>query len=75
MKVRDALKRDYIAVRVNITDSSNIESQALQQEYNVFGSPAFVFFDKKGKELRAEMFYGYQGPEEFYDTLDMIVNG
>jgi thiol:disulfide interchange protein DsbD len=74
-KVRDALKQDYIAVRVNITDSANIESQALQQEYNVFGSPAFVFFDKDGKELRAEMFYGYQGPEEFYDTLDMIVNG
>jgi thiol:disulfide interchange protein DsbD len=73
-KVRDALKQYYIAVRVNITDSNNKESQAIQKKFNVFGSPAFVFFDQKGKALPNSMFYGYESPEEFYDTLDLIAN-
>ncbi len=73
-KVRAELKKDYIAVRVNITDSADKESQAIQKRYNVFGSPAFVFFDKSGKELHDSMFYGYEEPEEFYDTLDLIAN-
>ncbi len=73
-KVRAELKKDYIAVRVNITDSADKESQVIQKRYNVFGSPAFVFFDKSGKELHDSMFYGYEEPEEFYDTLDLIAN-
>jgi thiol:disulfide interchange protein DsbD len=73
-KVRAALKKYYIAVRVNITDSANKESQAIQKKFNIFGSPAFVFFDQEGKELPNSMFYGYEDPEEFYDTLDLIEN-
>jgi thiol:disulfide interchange protein DsbD len=73
-KVRAELKKDYIAVRVNITDSANKESQALQKKHNVFGSPAFVFYDKSGKELPDTLSYGYEDPTEFYDTLDLIAN-
>ncbi len=74
LKVRAELKKDYIAVKVNITDSSDEESQALQKRFKVFGSPSFVFFDRDGEELSEELFYGYMGSEEFYDTLDLIAN-
>ena len=73
-KVRAELKKDYIAVKVNITDTSDQESQAIQKKFNVFGSPAFVFFDRDGEELVDAMFYGYENPEEFYDTIEMIAN-
>jgi len=73
-KVRAVLKKYYIAIRVNITDSENKESQALQKKNHVFGSPAFVFFDKDGKALTDSLTYGYEDPSEFYDTLDLIAN-
>lgn len=74
LKVRAELKQDYIAVKVNITDTSDKKSQALRKNFKVFGSPSFVFFDSDGEELTEELFYGYQGPEDFYDTLDLIAS-
>jgi len=74
LKVRAELKKDYIAVKVNITDSSDEDSKALQKRFKVFSSPSFVFFDHDGEELSEELFYGYMGPDEFYDTLDLIAN-
>jgi len=74
LKVRAELKQDYVAVKVNITDTSDEQSQVLRKRFKVFGSPSFVFFDRDGEELTKELFYGYQGPEDFYDTLDLIAN-
>ncbi len=74
IKVIAGLKKYYMALKVNITDSSNKDAKALQKKFNVFGSPSFVFFNKEGKELKDELFYGYQDPEEFYDTIDLIAN-
>ncbi len=69
-KVRKMLADAFVAVRINITDPSNAATMAIKRHYKVFGTPAFVFIDKDGKVVKEEMFYGYQSPEEFYDTLD-----
>ncbi len=69
-KVRKMLAENFVALRVNITDPSDEESMKIKHHYKVFGTPAFVFIDKKGKVAEDEMFYGYQTAEEFFDTLD-----
>jgi len=69
-KVRKMLAENFVALRVNITDPSDEESMKIKHHYKVFGTPAFVFIDKKGKVVKDEMFYGYQTAEEFFDTLD-----
>ena len=71
-KVQEKLQNDYIAISVNITDKTDEKIAVLKKKFQVFGPPAFVFLDAKGKLLEDEKFYGYQEPSEFYDTLDLI---
>ena len=71
-KVRKILKENFVAVRVNITDRSNKATTEIRKKFKVFGTPSFVFFDQSGNEMKEENFYGYQEPEEFYDTLDIL---
>jgi len=71
-KVLQKLADDFVAVRVNITSRSDEESMKIKKHYKVFGTPSFVFFNRSGKEMPEEQFYGYQDPEEFYDTLDLM---
>lgn len=66
------LKSDYVAVSVNMSDKSNLKIEEIKEKFQVFGPPAFVFIDAQGKPMPDEKFYGYQEPEEFYDTLDLI---
>lgn len=71
-KVQEILKQKYVAVSVNITDTSDKKIVALKKMFNIFGPPGFVFIGSDGKEKKDDMFYGYQEPEEFYDTLDLL---
>jgi thiol:disulfide interchange protein DsbD len=71
-RVQEKLKNDYVAVSVNMSDKTDKKIDELKQMFQVFGPPGFVFLDSEGKELKDAKFYGYQEPEEFYDTLDLI---
>ena len=71
-KVIEKLASDFVAVRVNITDHADHESMKIKKHYKIFGTPAFLFFDRSGEMLESEKFYGYEGPEEFYNTLDLL---
>ncbi|KYJ87695.1 protein-disulfide reductase DsbD family protein [Sulfurovum riftiae] len=71
-KVRQKLSEEFVAVRVNITGRSNEATEKIRKKYKIFGTPSFVFFDRSGNEMPEENFYGYQSPEEFYDTIDII---
>ena len=70
-KVRAALKKDFVALKVDITDPSDTKRQKIRKRFKVFGSPSFVFFDSDGEYLPEETFYGYQDAESFYEILDM----
>ncbi len=70
--VQEILKDDYIAISVNISDKSDKKIIELKKKFQVFGPPGFVFVDPDGEVLEDQKFYGYQGPEAFYDTLDLI---
>lgn len=71
-KVQKKLQDDYVAVSVNITNTSDKKIVELKTKFQVFGPPGFVFIGSDGKVMEDEKFYGYQEPEEFYDTLDLI---
>ena len=71
-RVIEKLKNDYVAVRVNMSDGTDKKISELKKMFQVFGPPGFVFIGSDGKEMKDEKFYGYQEPEEFYDTLDLL---
>jgi thiol:disulfide interchange protein DsbD len=71
-RVQEKLKKDYVAVSVNMTDKTDKKIEEIKQMFQIFGPPGFVFIGSDGKELKDEKFYGYQEPEEFYDTLDLM---
>jgi thiol:disulfide interchange protein DsbD len=55
-----------------MTDLNDRKSQAIRKKFKIYGPPSFVFFDRNGKELKEENFYGFQEPEAFYDILDLM---
>jgi len=71
-RVQEKLKNDYVAVSVNISNKSDEKIAVLKNKFQVFGPPGFVFLNSDGEVLEDDKFYGYQEPDEFYDTLDLI---
>ena len=71
--VQNILAESYIAVKLNMSDKSDEEMLEVKKHFKVFGTPAFVFFDDEGKKIDNEAVYGYQEPEEFADTLDLMM--
>lgn len=71
-RVKETLKKSYVAVSVNMSDGTDKKISALKKMFNIFGPPGFVFIGPDGKEMKDMKFYGYQEPEEFFDTIDLI---
>ncbi len=71
-RVISELKKNYVAVQVNMTDKEDEKIQAIKKQFNIFGPPALVFFDREGEELKDENLYGYQESDEFFDYLEII---
>ncbi len=71
-RVQEKLAKEYVAVSVNISDKTDKKIEEIKQMFQVFGPPGFVFIGSDGKEIKDSKFYGYQEPEEFYDTLDLM---
>lgn len=71
-RVIQKLKDDYIAVGINISHSSYKEVKKLKEKFQIFGPPGFAFVDTDSEILEDTKFYGYQSPEDFFDTLEMI---
>ncbi|CAA6806568.1 MAG: Cytochrome c-type biogenesis protein DsbD, protein-disulfide reductase (EC [uncultured Sulfurovum sp.] len=71
--IKEMLSENYVAIQLNMTDKSNQEMLEVKQHFKIFGTPGFVFFDAEGDRADDEALYGYQGPEEFYDTLDLMM--
>jgi len=71
-EVKSLLSQKYIALSINMSDSSDENINAIKKRFGIFGPPGFVFFDTDGDELKEESFYGYQSPEDMFDTLDLL---
>lgn len=71
-KIKKMLLENYVAIKLNMTNKSNKKMLEVKEHFKIFGTPGFVFFDAQGERTDSEALYGYQGPEEFYDTLDLM---
>ena len=67
------LENSYVAVKLNMSDKSDEAMLEVKEHFKVFGTPGFIFFDDKGERISDEATYGYQEPEEFADTLDLMM--
>ncbi len=72
--VKEILHEKYLALAVNMTDKSDETIQSIKKRFGIFGPPGFVFFDTHGEELKEDSFYGYQGPSEMFDILELTAD-
>jgi thioredoxin:protein disulfide reductase len=72
--VRKIMKDNFILLQVDVTDSYSQGPRAIKKRYDVFGPPAMLFFDDKGKQRTELNFYGYKSPEEFMPVLEKAHN-
>ena len=72
-EVVSTLDKEFITVKVDVTDAANDSVKAVKKRFNVFGPPATLFFDANGNELDGFKFYGYKDSNEFLTILNNIL--
>jgi thiol:disulfide interchange protein DsbD len=70
--VRSRLDRTLL-LRADVTNN-NADDKALLKRFGLFGPPGIVFFDGKGQEVVNARVIGYQGPNDFLDSLSRAQN-
>jgi len=60
-----------LLLRADVTANTPAH-QALLKRFRLFGPPGIVFFDNAGREIEGVRVIGYQPPEKFADTLDVV---
>ena len=64
--------RDYIMVKVDVTQAGNPMNERLLREYGVKGVPTVVFIDPSGKEHPDLRLVDYLPPDQFLKKMDTI---
>lgn len=68
-RVAAVLRRDVVALRVDVTDPRAAAGRALKRRFSVFGPPAVLFFGRDGAPLAERHFYGYLGADAMLALL------
>jgi thiol:disulfide interchange protein DsbD len=69
-EVKEALRR-FKFIQIDITENTPEEQQILK-EYNLFGAPNILFFDRDGKPLKDKFVVGFINPKDFLELLNSI---
>ena len=56
-------------LRINVTNNTR-EDQELMRHFQVFGPPAYLFFDNQGQEIASARVIGYQSKGDFLKSLE-----
>jgi thiol:disulfide interchange protein DsbD len=59
-------------LRADVT-ANTAEDKALLKRYRLFGPPGIIFFDAGGREIEGVRVIGYQSPEKFMKSLDLVL--
>jgi thiol:disulfide interchange protein DsbD len=62
-----------VLLRVDVT-ANTLEDKALLKRFRLFGPPGIVFFDAGGREIEGLRVIGYQPPEKFIQSLDVVAD-
>ncbi|OYY57438.1 MAG: hypothetical protein B7Y52_01070 [Sulfurovum sp. 28-43-6] len=63
--------KDFTFIKIDLTDNTK-EDQALLKEFELFGTPNIIFFDKYDKYLPEKSLTGFVPPEDFAKHLQGI---
>ncbi len=66
-----ALMQDFYRIQIDVTEN-NLEHKNLLNQFNLFGPPAIIFFNKQGKHLKQYDIVGYKNADEFLTLLTKI---
>ncbi|MFT7564763.1 MAG: thiol:disulfide interchange protein DsbD, partial [Bacteroidia bacterium] len=67
-----ALLKQIQPLQADVTANDDTD-QALMKKFGIIGPPAILFFDRRGKEMRAYRLVGYFTPEEFGSHLQQVL--
>ena len=70
-RVQEKLKR-LTFIKIDLT-ANNDDDKALLKEYELFGTPNIIFFDKENKFLPEKSLTGFVAPEDFAKHLESVV--
>lgn len=62
--------KNWVLLQADIT-ANRADDDALRKRFGVFGPPALIFFDARGKEVMPHVI-GYQTPDQFSRLLDNL---
>ncbi|HCX88838.1 MAG TPA: thiol:disulfide interchange protein [Gammaproteobacteria bacterium] len=62
----------YRLLQVDVTDPDGPGGTAIKKRYGVFGPPAMLFFNAKGREYRAQRRYGFIGADALVELLNSL---
>jgi len=68
-RIQEALAKNYIVVTINYSRYK----REFQKVYHLRATPATFFFDKEGKMMKNESFYGYRSVEDFFTKIEGLV--
>ncbi len=60
----ERLARQFVNIKIDVTDPHNEFSRSIRKRYQVFGPPAIVLVDKSGAITEASPAYGYMNVDE-----------
>jgi len=71
LRVQERLKEVKI-LKFDLTDMTE-EAQALLKKFGLFGSPAILFFDEQGQEIKTARLIGEQEPASLLENLNKVM--
>lgn len=71
-RVAEILQRDFVALKVDVTDPYDAHGKALKKRFGVFGPPAVLLFDRRGAPLADKHFYGYLDSADFLALITSL---
>lgn len=66
------LLSQMVLIQSDVTKNDDLDIQ-LQDKMKVLGLPTLILFDRNGGEIRTNRVVGFQGPEQFKKTLDVVL--
>jgi thiol:disulfide interchange protein DsbD len=63
---------NMVLIQSDVTANDPLDIE-IQDKMRVLGLPTIILFDKNGIELHSQRVVGFQGPEQFKKTLDLVL--
>lgn len=64
---------NMVLIQTDVTNNDALDIE-VQNKMNILGLPTIILFDENGNPLNSNRVVGFQAPEQFKKTLELVVN-